>query len=264
MQVFELIKGTRPLLISIPHQGVELPTALTATMTPTALQLADTDWHLEKLYPFALELGASIIQPRYSRYVIDLNRPPDNSNLYPGANSTELCPTSTFAEEPLYQQGYAPDDAEIERRLEMYWHPYHSALQQELDRIKKQSGIVTLFEAHSVRSQVPRLFKGRLPDLNIGTNSGSACAPAMQQAVEKALATQSQYTVAVNQRFKGGYITRAYGNPAEDCHALQLELSQLTYMQESSPFTYLPEHAAQVQPLLKKLLETVLEWAELR
>jgi N-formylglutamate deformylase len=230
-------------------------------MTATALQVADTDWHVERLYDFASGLGASIIQPHTSRYAIDLNRPPDNAELYPGANGTELCPTSSFAEEPLYRDGAEPDSAEVTRRLDTFWHPYHQQLQAELARLKSAHGIAVLFEAHSIRSVVPRLFDGRLPDVNIGTASGSSCAPAMLAAVETLLAEQTTYTYVINQRFKGGYITRAYGNPHAGVHSLQLELSQRTYMEEQPPFHYRPDLAAQVQPLLRQLVQSLIDWA---
>lgn len=206
-----------------------------AAMTGVARELADTDWHVDSLYDFAPGLGASVIRPHASRYVIDLNRPPDNAELYPGANGTELCPTSTFAEQPLYLAGKEPGVAEIERRLQRYWHSYHQALQAELQRIHNLHGCVILFEAHSIRSLVPRLFEGQLPDLNIGTAAGNSCAPQLQAVVENCLAGQDDYSHVTNQRFKGGYITRAYGRPSEGVHALQLELSQRNYMQEELP-----------------------------
>lgn len=262
MPTFELRKGTRPLLISIPHQGVQLTDAMMGQVTPIAKTLADTDWHLKTLYEFAQNMGASIIWPHYSRYVIDLNRPADNANLYPGANSTELCPTSTFASEPLYLAGCEPDQAEVSHRLKHYWQPYHSALQSELARLKAQHGLAVLFEAHSIRSVVPRLFEGQLPDLNIGTSSGVSCSPNLQSAVEQCLRSQQTYSTAVNQRFKGGYITRAYGQPSQGVHALQLELCQANYMKEDFPFTYLPERARDISPVLKLLLGVLLHWAE--
>jgi len=262
MPVFDFIEGKTPLLISMPHCGTALPAEFAVGMTTTAQQVADTDWHLQRLYDFASGLGASIIQPHTSRYVIDLNRPPDNAELYPGANGTELCPTSSFAEQPLYSDGAGPDSAEVARRLATFWHPYHQKLQSELARLKSVHGIAILFEAHSIRSVVPRLFDGRLPDVNIGTAGGRSCAPAMLAAVETLLAGQKVYTYVINQRFEGGYITRAYGDPQANVHSLQLELSQRTYMQEQPPFHYRPDLAAQVQPLLRQLVECLIYWAQ--
>jgi N-formylglutamate deformylase len=261
MKTFEIIEGTVPLLVSMPHCGTRLADDIAASMSPAGLEVADTDWHVEKLYDFASGLGASVIQPFYSRYVIDLNRAPDDSNLYPGANSTGLCPTSSFADQPLYREACAPDAEEISRRLADWWRPYHENLQAELARLKQQHGIALLFDAHSIRSVVPRFFEGQLPDLNIGTAGGSSCAASMLSAVESVLSAQQDYSYVIDQRFKGGYITRAYGRPDSGIHSLQLELSQRNYMEEPLPFTYLPEKAALLQPLLQRLLQRLIDWA---
>jgi N-formylglutamate deformylase len=262
MQPYTLIQGSAPLLISLPHSGTHIPDAIKAGMTDTALVLEDTDWYVDRLYAFAESLGASIIKPLCSRYVIDLNRPPDNAELYPGANGTELCPTSTFAEQPLYREGCQPSEADVTARLTQYWQPYHQALAGELARIKEQHGLAVLFEGHSIRSVVPRLFAGRLPDFNIGTADGHSCSPQMTAAVDQLLAAQTRYSHVVNQRFKGGYITRQYGQPSENIHALQLELAQITYMQEQPPFAFEPSIAEQVSPLLQGLIAALLRWAQ--
>jgi N-formylglutamate deformylase len=262
MPVFDFIEGSTPLLLSMPHCGTTIGAEHARGMTATALQVADTDWHLQRLYDFASGLGASIIQPHTSRYVIDLNRPPDDAELYSGANGTGLCPTSSFAEQALYSDGAEPDSTEVARRLATFWQPYHQKLQTELARLKSVHGIAVLFEAHSIRSVVPRLFDGQLPDVNIGTAGGGSCAPAMLAAVETLLAQQKAYTHVTNQRFKGGYITRAYGNPDADIHSLQLELCQRTYMEEQPPFHYRPDLAAQVQPLLRQLVQALIDWAQ--
>lgn len=261
-QVFDFTAGTTPLLLSIPHCGTRLPRDIAARMTPAALQLADTDWHVDTLYEFAGALGASVLRARYSRYVVDLNRPADDSNLYPGANSTGLCPTTSFAEQPLYRDGGEPDGAEVARRLDRWWQPYHAKLQSELARLRAQYGVALLFEAHSIRSVVPRLFEGRLPDLNIGTAAGASCAPGLLAAVTAVLAGQAGYSHVVDGRFKGGYITRAYGRPGAGVHALQLELTQRNYMEEAPPFSYLPERAGQLQPLLRQLVQRIIDWGE--
>lgn len=257
-----------PLLISMPHAGTDIPADVAATMTPAALVKADTDWHLRELYGFARELGASTLAARWSRYVIDLNRPPDNANLYPGQDTTGLCPLDTFSREPLYQPGRAPDDAEVRRRLALYWQPYHDQLRAELDRLLATHGTVVLWEAHSIASVVPRFFDGKLPDLNFGSADGASCAAALTETVT-AIASDiggsqgvGQYTIAVNGRFKGGHITRTYGRPETGIHALQLEMCQSTYMDETAPFAYRPDLAGQVQPVLRRMLQAAADWAQ--
>ena len=213
-QIFDFNAGTLPLLVSMPHVGTGIPDRIAASMTPEALQRADTDWHLPQLYDFLHGMGASTIAARYSRYVIDLNRPDTDTNLYPGQDTTGLCPLDTFFKAPLYQAGKAPDQAEIERRLKQYWQPYHRQLRAELDRLLQIYPVVALWDAHSIASHVPRFFSGKLPDLNLGTADGKSCAPGMLDAVTAVVARQQQFTLAVNGRFKGGHITRHYGQQA--------------------------------------------------
>lgn len=263
MQVFEFSPGSTPLLVSMPHCGTLLPPDIAGRMTPAGLELADTDWHVDRLYDFAAGLGAGTIKPLYSRYVIDLNRPPDDSNLYPGANSTGLCPLSDFAERDLYRSG-APGPAETGQRLATYWQPYHDRVAAELASLREQHGVAVLFEAHSIRSRVPRLFEGRLPDLNIGTVGGTSCAPDLLAAVAGVLDRCEDFSHVVDGRFRGGYITRAYGDPGRSVHSLQMELAQCLYMQEVVPFHYLPERAARLKPLLRELLQRIIDWAEAR
>ncbi len=264
MQVFEFSPGSTPLLVSMPHCGTLLPEDVAACMTPAGRELADTDWHVDRLYEFAAELGAGTIKPYYSRYVIDLNRPADDSNLYPGANSTGLCPVSDFAERELYLDGRAPGDEDRQLRLDTYWHPYHQQIATELARLREQHGVAVLFEAHSIRSRVPRLFEGQLPDLNIGTAGGTSCAPELLAVIAGVLEDREDYSHVIDARFRGGYITRAYGDPPAGVHSLQLELAQCLYMQEAVPFEYLPERAARLQPLLRELLGRIIDWAEAR
>ena len=255
--VFELHRGDAPLLISIPHMGTRLPDDVRAQLTATADVLQDTDWHLDRLYGFAAGLGASVLQARVSRYAIDLNRPPDDASLYPGRTTTSLCPTETFHGEPLYPHGCAIDAAERERRLLMYWRPYHAALRGELDRLSAAHGAVLLWDAHSIASRVPRLFHGRLPDLNFGTADGSTCAPSLVDAIV-ATARSFPFTHVLNGRFKGGYITRHYGAPVHGIQALQLEMCQCLYMNEGAPFHYRPAAAAHVQEALRAMLTAAL------
>ena len=257
---FRFKAGVTPLLVSMPHVGTDIPDAIAATMTPVALTRADTDWHLEQLYAFVEDMGASTLAARWSRYVIDVNRPPEDTNLYPGLDTTGLCPVDTFGRERLYQPGRAPSEGEIQRRLQRYWQPYHQQLRAELDRLLALHGRVLLWDAHSIASVVPRFFEGRLPDLNIGTAHGTSCSPALERAVLNVAREQPQCTVAVNGRFKGGYITRHYGQPHAGVHAIQLEMCQSLYMHEAAPFDYRPDHAARVQPVLHDCLQAALDW----
>lgn len=252
--VYTLHRGAAPLLVSIPHLGLALPPDCAAGMAEVACLQRDADWHLDRLYDFARELGASVIAAQVSRYVVDLNRPPGGESLYPGQTTTGLFPTETFRGEPLYRPGCEPDDAERARRLRRYWQPYHDALAAELARLRAAHGAVLLWEAHSIAGTLPRLFDGELPALNFGTNEGRSCGADLCAAA-LAPARGSAYGQVLNGRFKGGYITRRYGDPAAGVHAIQLEMAQRVYMQEEPPFAYAPALAAQVQPLLRAMLE---------
>jgi N-formylglutamate deformylase len=256
---FDLHLGRVGLLLSMPHMGSYIPSKLAPGLVPRALDCEDADWHMDRLYDFALDLGASVLRPRLSRYVIDLNRPPDDAPMYPGASNTELCPTRFFTGEPLYRTGQEPAPEEKIRRRQIYWEPYHQALQGELQRLLELHGRVLLWDAHSIRSQLPWLFEGRLPDLNIGTADGKAAHPAIAQAVVQACAVDSRFTHVLNGRFKGGYITRHYGQPDRGIHAVQLELCQCLYMQEEPPYAYLPDRARQLQPTLHQMVRAALQ-----
>jgi N-formylglutamate deformylase len=201
-----------------------------------------------------------MLSARWSRYLIDLNRPPENTNLYPGQDTTGLCPVDTFGRERLYREGMEPGDAEIRGRLERYWRPYHEQLRAELDRLLALHGRVVLWDAHSIASQVPRFFEGRLPDLNFGTADGKSCSLQLEGAMIKLAQAQDHYSFIFNGRFKGGHITRFYGNPDRGVHAIQLEMCQCLYMNEAAPFEYRPDLAGQVQPLLRELLGATVEW----
>ncbi len=255
---FSLHQGTAPLLVSMPHTGTDIPAQLQGDYADRALGLEDTDWHLQRLYDFLPAMGASVITPRYSRYVIDLNRPPDDAPMYPGASNTELCPTHFFNGDTLYKAGRAPDPAERLRRRESYWQPYHAALAGELARLKAQHGFALLWDAHSIRSEIPWLFEGRLPDLNIGTANGAAAHPSITDAAADACAGVPGVSSIVNGRFKGGYITRQYGRPAQHVHAVQLEKCQSLYMQEVAPFAYDESLAAKIQPVLENMVRASL------
>lgn len=257
MEIFTLHQGTAPLLVSVPHDGTFVPDDIAQRLTPAARRVPDTDWHIARLYAFARELGASMIVPTHSRYVVDLNRSEDDVSLYPGQNTTGLCPVVRFSGEPVYLQGREPTPDEIAERVERYWRPYHQALRMELDRLRAVHGRAVLWEGHSIRGELPFLFQGRLPDMNLGTAAGTSCSPALQQRLEAVLAGQEEFDSVVNGRFKGGHITRHYGDPASGIEAVQMETSQRAYMDEAS-FAYDEAKAARAQALIRRLLETTL------
>lgn len=259
-QPFRFREGTQPILVSIPHAGLEIPAEIAGRLTDKALELGDTDWHVPQLYDFLEDLGASVLAATQSRYVVDLNRPPDGASLYPGQATTGLTPTTTFDGDALYRKGMEPDAAEIEQRVEAYWTPYHAKLLEELEHLKRQYGYALLWDAHSIRSRVPRLFDGGLPDMNFGTNEGRSCDTKLTKRILAVAEDVAGFTHVLNGRFKGGFITRNYGNPDQDVHAIQLELSQATYMDETLPFSFRPDKASRIQPILKHLLETMLDW----
>jgi N-formylglutamate deformylase len=258
MDIFSLHRGDAPLLVSLPHDGTHVPGDIATRLTPSARNVPDTDWHVSRLYAFARDLGASLLVPNHSRYVVDLNRPPDDTSLYPGQNTTGLCPVVQFSGDAVYQAGAEPQPEEIAARVETYWKPYHDALVTELARLHAMHGRVVLWEGHSIRSVVPFLFEGRLPDFNLGTAGGASCSPRLQQRLAAVLDAQGTYTHVVNGRFKGGYITRHHGRPHEGVEAIQLELAQHNYMDEDS-FEYLPERAEPTRGLVRALLETCLD-----
>src|SRR5690606_3288008 len=194
VDTFQLHRGTEPLLISLPHDGSLLPDGLSQRLTPVARSVPDTDWHVARLYAFARELGASVIVPLYSRYVVDLNRPPDDVTLYPGQNTTGLCPATGFDGEPIYLPGQAPDEAEVRERVDRYWRPYHQALADELARLRGLHGRAVLWEGHSIRSHVPFLFDGRLPVFNLGTAGGASCSTALERQLARVIGAQDLYS----------------------------------------------------------------------
>lgn len=258
--VFTLHAGTAPLVVSLPHIGRRIPSALAPAYVARAAAVEDTDWHLDRVYDFAKALGASVIAPRHSRYVVDLNRPPENTPMYPGANNTELCPTRFFTGEPLYAPARSPDAAQIATRLDDYWRPYHDALGAEIGRLKARHGHVVLWDGHSIKSSLPWLFEGRLPDLNLGTANGASCAGSLRAGLMGVLAAQDRFSHITDGRFKGGYITRHYGAPAAGVHAVQLEMCWSCYMEETPPYELDPERVAALEPLLRSLLQTCLDW----
>ncbi len=243
--------GDLPLVVSVPHDGVHIPDDIRTRMTPSGIAVPDTDWHVAELYDFARDLGASMLVANYSRYVVDLNRSADNAVLYPGQVATGLCPEQTFAGENIYVQG-GVSDGERAERVERYWRPYHEQLASMLEAKREAHGFALLWDAHSIPSVVPRLFDGELPELNIGTNDGASCAAKRQSKVVEA-AEAGPFSVVVNGRFKGGYITRYYGDPDAGIHAVQLEIAQRAYMDEASA-VFDAGKAARLRQILQRML----------
>ena len=257
---YTLWPGSTPLLVSLPHAGTGLPEALKPRLVEQALALEDTDWHLAEVYAFARGMGASLIVPVMSRYLIDLNRPPEDAPMYPGVNNTGLCPTRFFSGDPLYRPGQEPDADEVAERRAQYWQPYHQALDDELARLQARHGHALLWDGHSIRGELPWLFEGRLPDLNLGTVNGSSCAPSLRAALQAVLAGQGRYSQVCDGRFKGGYITRRHGRPAQGIHAVQLEMAWRVYLGDADGFALDPARQAALEPLLRALLQTLLDW----
>ena len=264
LPVIDIQAGSTPLIVNVPHDGREIPADIGARMTAEALALPDTDWHIRDLYAFAADLGATITSARCSRYVVDLNRDPSGKSLYPGADTTEVCPTATFRQEPIYLDGQAPDAPEIQRRLDLYWQTYHAELARVIAETRDRFGAVLLFDAHSIGSVLPRFFEGRLPDFNVGTAEGASADDDLTNRMFNVLDNAPGYTAVLNGRFKGGYITRHYGDPANDIHAVQLEMSQVAYMDEDPPFRFRPDRADAVRPVLTEMLQTGLDWINSR
>jgi formiminoglutamase len=256
---FDYHAGTSPLLLSIPHGGTDLPDSLHGRLTPLAGQLPDTDWHLRRLYDFAETLGATIVSARYSRFAVDLNRPSDDTPLYTTA-TTGLHPDTLFDGSPVFADGRGLSAEEKGAFLHGIWRPYHERLATELARIKAQHGYAILFDAHSIAGEVPRLFEGSLADFNIGTADGKSADARLTERLAAVAGEGSRYRVAVNGRFKGGHITRHYGKPGEHIHAVQLEMAQRTYMREAHPFDYVDARADEVRPVLRRFVETMLDW----
>jgi len=259
MDLYKFRPGRTPLLVSMPHTGIHIPDALARRMTEVARTVPDTDWHLERLYDFLDSLGASVLVATHSRYVVDLNRPPDDANLYPGQDTTGLCPVDTFYRQPVYAAGQAPDKVEIAERVTRYWNPYHARLAEELAQLKAKHGRALLWDAHSIFSVVPRFFEGKLPDLNLGTAEGRSCASGVGEALLDVAERARGYSAVLNGRFKGGYITRRYGRPEDGVHAFQLELSEATYMEETAPFRFRDDLAASVRPHLRAMIQKFME-----
>jgi N-formylglutamate deformylase len=262
---FEVQRGAAPLLVSIPHTGTDVPADIEARLASPWLARKDTDWHIERLYDFAADLGATIVRTTISRTVVDVNRDPSGASLYPGQATTGLCPTETFDGEPLYRPGEAPREEEIAARRAAWSDPYHAALSAEIGRLSTAHARVVLYDCHSIRSIVPRLFEGELPEFNIGTNGGTSADPALTEAIA-GLCAGTGLSTAVNGRFKGGWITRFYGRPEAGVHAVQMELACRAYLDEPLgrvgpddwPPPYDPVYAAPVRETLRSILQACL------
>lgn len=255
----EITQGRSPLVLGIPHTGTDIPTECLDRLNDTGRAIADTDWHIHSLYDGLLDDVTTVRTPIH-RYVIDVNRDPSGASLYPGQNTTTLCPLTDFDGTRIYLDGQEPDAAEVARRRLAYHAPYHAALMAEMERVKALHGFAILYDCHSIRSKIPFLFDNTLPDFNIGTNHGATCAPAIETEVAAICSGANGYSSIINGRFKGGWTTRAYGTPSQGFHAIQMELAQSTYMLESPPWRYLDDRADRLRVHLRTILETLSGW----
>lgn len=261
MSQIEVTSGDSPLVLGLPHTGTHIPDDVARRLNTTGRAMADTDWNIHRLYDGLVD-EVSSVRTLVHRYVIDVNRDPDGQSLYPGQNTTELCPTTDFEGQPIYQPGQEPNVTEIKDRCENFHAPYHKALQAELDRVKNRHGFVILYDCHSIRSEIDFLFDGVLPDFNIGTNGGLTCASEIETATLNICAAASDFSHILNGRFKGGWTTRHYGKPEVGQHAIQMELTQNNYMRESPPWSYDVIKAERLGAPLKNILTTLCHWKQ--
>lgn len=259
MRVFDVCPGDGPIVLGQPHGGTFLPDPIRERLNGTGAGLSDTDWHIARLYDGLLP-GVTIVRSNIHRYVIDANRDPGGSSLYPGQNTTALVPVTDFDGRDIWKDGQEPSEDEIAERRAEFHAPYHAALRAEIDRVRARHGIAVLFDCHSIRSRIPFLFDGELPVFNTGTNSGTSCAAAIEETVH-GIAQASGMGAVLNQRFKGGWTTRHYGRPESCIHAIQMEIAQRAYMQETPPWAYDPARAGRLRPHLARMLESLSEIA---
>ncbi len=250
--------GTSPILVSIPHNGSSIPESIRQTMTQDGQSSRDTDWFLDRLYAIEELSDASFLVATLSRYVIDLNRPEDDHSLYPGQRTTGLIPHTCFDGSPIYAN-QPPSAEQTQRRIQSIWRPYHDQLQNELNRLTQIHGHAILVEAHSIASEVPQLFPGRLPDFNLGTNHSQSCAASLEKVVTGVLNAQSEFSHVTNGRFVGGFNTRQFGRPEQHQHAFQIEMAQSMYMDESTQ-SWDDQRASRAQSLLSLIMTAVLQW----
>lgn len=245
-------QGAGPIVLGLPHAGTFVPPDIAARLNENGRKLADTDWHIDRLYDGVLA-GVTTVRANFHRYVVDANRDPDGASLYPGQNTTTLVPLTDFDGAPIWDQ--APSDADIDARRAAFHAPYHAALLAELARVRAAHGVAILYDCHSIRSRIPFLFDTTLPDFNIGTNLGTTCAAPIEAATKEVCENAAGYSCVINARFKGGWTTRHYGQPASGTHAVQMELAQSTYLTaEAAPWRYDQTKAARLRPHLKHIL----------
>jgi len=259
MNAIEVNQGDSPIVLGLPHTGTHIPDVVSAKLNARGKGLDDTDWHIHELYDGLLE-GATTVRAMFHRYVIDANRDPSGASLYPGQNTTGLVPLTDFDGNDIWDR--PPSDSEIEERRLTFHAPYHAALEAELARVRDIHGVAILYDCHSIRSVIPYLFEGTLPDFNIGTNLGTTCDPAIESAVAEICAGAEGYSSVINGRFKGGWTTRHYGQPGSGIHAIQMELAQSTYLtDEAAPWEYDAAKAARLRPILKQILTKLADMA---
>jgi formiminoglutamase len=251
--------GDSPLILAQPHGGIEIPQHILSRLNPKGRAMEDTDWHITRLYDGLVD-DVTVVSTPIHRYVVDANRDPSDESLYPGQNTTSLCPTTTFDGAAIYLEGEEPSEDEIRRRQQQYQAPYHYTLREQIERLHQRHGYVVLYDCHSIRSHVPYLFDGRLADFNIGTNSGQSCNSQIESTVENICAQESKYSHVLNGRFKGGWTTRHYGNPQSGYHAIQMELAQCNYMQEKVPWSYDVKKAEKLRVPLRDILQAILKF----
>jgi formiminoglutamase len=254
MNLFTVKSGDSPIVLGQPHGGTWMPDDLFDRLNIRGQGLDDTDWHIDRLHEGLLS-GATVVQSHVHRYVIDANRDPEGVSLYPGQNTTTLCPTIDFNGDPIWQEGQEPSEEEIEERRRAYHAPYHAALSAELERVKAKHGVAILYDCHSIRSQIPFLFDGTLPVFCVGTNNGTTCAESIERAVTQICVDAAEFPSVLNGRFKGGWTTRHYGQPETGTHAIQMEMAQSAYMNEVAPWTYREDRAQRVRPVIEKILK---------
>lgn len=261
MEPFSVSRGDSCLILTLPHTGTWVPPEVWDTLNSRGRALADTDWHLDRLYA-GLVPDVTVVSAGFHRYVIDANRDPSGASLYPGQNTTGLCPVTDFDGQPIYEDGREPGPDEIERRRLAYHAPYHAAIAAEIERVKARHGVAVLYDCHSIRSHIPFLFEGTLPDFNLGTDNGKTCATTMEAAALAVCAAAPGFTHVLNGRFRGGWTVRHYGRPGERCHAFQMELAQSLYLEtETAPFAYSPARAERLRPHLQSVLNALVAQA---
>ncbi len=258
MKPVKLIEGNSPIILAFPHVGTHVPQEIFEKLNARGQSLSDTDWHVDRLYDGLIQ-DATMVIATFHRYVIDANRDPAGVSLYPGQNTTSLCPTTDFDGQAIWRSGEEPDEEEVISRRLQFHQPYHETLRAAIDRVKAKHGFAVLYDCHSIRSHIPFLFDGKLPDFNIGTNQGTTCDLDLQQHVVDTCEQAESYTHVLNGRFKGGWTTRNYANPADNVHVIQMELAQSTYASECDPWEYHETKAAKLRPVLAKILKGLEE-----